>query len=219
MSNPNGKIVDGRFFIHNDWYPGSLPPNIRLDDFAYPESSFSFSGFHSEEPEGFILGFASGNYAFGNFYVGKSGKVTIGKYVILNSVNIICTGSIKIGDHCMFAWGSVITDSWLHDATLRPAIRKSILYNLAHTSTRLLQCDKFSLPVMIEDNVWVGFDAVILPGVRLGQGCIVGSKTVVSENVPPYAVVAGNPARIIKYLEPTDTKGARQKAIEKYTVR
>lgn len=53
--------------------------------------------------------------------------------------------------------------------------------------------------VIIEDDVWIGTDATILSGVKLGQGSIIGAKSVVTKNVPPYAIVVGNPARIIKY--------------------
>lgn len=53
-------------------------------------------------------------------------------------------------------------------------------------------------PVVIEDDVWIGRRALILPGVRIGQGAIVAAGAIVTKDVPPYAVVAGNPARIIK---------------------
>lgn len=53
--------------------------------------------------------------------------------------------------------------------------------------------------VQIEDNVWIGSHAVILPGVTLGRSCIVGAGCVVTRDVPPYAVVAGVPARILRY--------------------
>jgi maltose O-acetyltransferase len=52
--------------------------------------------------------------------------------------------------------------------------------------------------IVIEDDVWIGQRAVILPGVRLGKGCVVGACAVVSRDVPPYAVVVGNPARVVK---------------------
>jgi acetyltransferase-like isoleucine patch superfamily enzyme len=55
--------------------------------------------------------------------------------------------------------------------------------------------------VNIEDNVWIGSHATILPGVRLGRSCIVGAGAVVTKDVPPYAVVAGVPAKIIRYKE------------------
>jgi len=56
-------------------------------------------------------------------------------------------------------------------------------------------------PVRIERNVWIGFDSCVLPGVTIGQGSVVGARSVVAEDVPPYAVVAGNPARVIRLLE------------------
>lgn len=211
-------MIDGRFYIHDDWFPGSLPPNVKLDDHAYPETSFSFSSFYSKLPDGFTLGFASGNYGSGNFYVGENGKVTVGKYVILNSTNLICSSKITIGDHCMFAWGTVITDSWLDTHTLNATHRKSLLLKLAHSDTRFPDFNEHSKAVVIEDNVWVGFDAVILPGVTLGRGCIIGSRTVIRESVPAYAVIVGNPARIVKHLDPDDTEEAKQKAIKEYKV-
>ena len=53
--------------------------------------------------------------------------------------------------------------------------------------------------VIIENDVWIGIDATILSGITLGNGCVVGAGSVVTKSVPPYAVVAGNPARIVKY--------------------
>lgn len=55
--------------------------------------------------------------------------------------------------------------------------------------------------VVLEDRVWVGINATILPGVRIGYGAIVGANSVVTKDVPPMTVVAGNPARIIKELK------------------
>ena len=218
MENKNGKIIDGRFFINNDWYPGGLPSNIKLDKYAYPETSFSFASFYSKLSEGFALGFASGNYGAGNFWVGPNGKVTVGKYVILNSTNILCNRQITIGDHCMFAWGTVITDTWLDARAFNAGHRKSLLFELAHSDFRFPEFSEHAKPVIVEDNVWVGFDAVILPGVTLGRGCIVGSRTVISESVPPYAVIVGNPARIVKFLNPDDTEEAKQQAMKEYRV-
>ena len=51
---------------------------------------------------------------------------------------------------------------------------------------------------IVENDVWVGMDAVIMPGVRIGNGAIVAAKSVVTHDVPPYAIVAGNAARIVK---------------------
>ncbi len=56
-------------------------------------------------------------------------------------------------------------------------------------------------PVHVCSRVWIGFNAIVLKGVTLGEGCVVGAGAVVTKDVPPYTVVAGNPARIIKQLE------------------
>jgi maltose O-acetyltransferase len=53
-------------------------------------------------------------------------------------------------------------------------------------------------PVVINDDVWIGARVIILPGVHIGRGAILGAGAVVTENVPEYAIVAGNPARVIK---------------------
>jgi len=53
--------------------------------------------------------------------------------------------------------------------------------------------------IIVEDDVWIGTDALILSGAHIGKGAIIGARTVVSGNIPAYAVVVGNPGRIIKY--------------------
>lgn len=54
-------------------------------------------------------------------------------------------------------------------------------------------------PIYIEDDVWVGANAVVLPNVTIGRGAIVGANAVVTKDVPPYAIVGGVPAKILKY--------------------
>lgn len=59
-------------------------------------------------------------------------------------------------------------------------------------------------PVTIEDDVWLGTNAVILPGVTVGRGAVVGAGAVVNQDVPAYSVVAGVPARVIRTLDPKE---------------
>ena len=56
-------------------------------------------------------------------------------------------------------------------------------------------------PVHIQDNCWLGVNAVVLKGVTVGHDSIVGANAVVTRNVPPYSIAAGNPARVIKTLD------------------
>lgn len=53
-------------------------------------------------------------------------------------------------------------------------------------------------PVVIEDDVWIGSRVTILPGVVVGRGCVIGASAVVTKSCPPYSVVAGNPAKVVK---------------------
>ena len=66
-----------------------------------------------------------------------------------------------------------------------------------------LMCDQAynSGIICIEDDVWIGANAVVLKNVTLGLGCVVGAGSVVTKDVAPYAIVAGNPAKLIKYRE------------------
>ena len=57
-------------------------------------------------------------------------------------------------------------------------------------------------PIIVEDDVWIGFGSIILSGVRLGKGCIVGAGSVVTKDIPPYAIFAGG--KIIKYRFPKE---------------
>lgn len=59
----------------------------------------------------------------------------------------------------------------------------------------------YGRPIVIEDKVWIGINATVLPGVRIGYGAIIGAGSVVTKDVPPMTIVAGNPARIIRKIE------------------
>ena len=59
----------------------------------------------------------------------------------------------------------------------------------------------YGRPIVLEDKVWIGINSTILQGVTIGYGAIVGAQSVVTRDVPPMTIVAGNPARIIKKIE------------------
>ena len=59
-------------------------------------------------------------------------------------------------------------------------------------------------PVVIEDDVWIGRRAMIMPGVRIGKGSVIGASAVVTKDVPPYSVVGGVPAKVIKRRTPNE---------------
>lgn len=200
-------------YIESDWYAGGIPGNMVCGSHVYLDSSYGFSAFFSEAEEAMHIGEATGCYDRATFITGSRGRIRVGKFCILNGTTLISHDSIVIGDHCMLAWGSAITDSWFTAGPESLALRRRWLWQVAADPNRRLPPFGEPRAVVLEDNSWVGFDAVVLPGVRLGRGCIVGSKSVVWEDVPPYAVVAGNPARIIHYLEADDTPENREKVM------
>ena len=191
---------DGRTYIDNDWYDKGIAGNAFFGENVYLDTSYGFASFQSKEKQGLLMGDASGCYDVVSFIVSEKGKITIGEFSIINGATIICNQQISIGKHCMVAWGALITDNWLHANTFNVNDRQDLLKKTGNDPNRLYPFGNQTAPVILEDNCWVGFGATIMPGVRLGEGCVIGSKTIITEDVPPYAIVAGNPSRIVKYL-------------------
>jgi acetyltransferase-like isoleucine patch superfamily enzyme len=189
--------------LANDWYRGVVPPNVVLARDVYVDTSYSFVPFFSEKERALVMGEASGAYDRTAFVVGASGRVTVGPYTVLNATTLVCNERIAIGAHCLLAWGSVVTDTW-PDAGVSLEARRRALREAAADPRRRIAPVSPPRPVTLEDNVWIGFDAVVLPGVTIGRGAIVGCKTIVRRSIPPYAVVVGDPARIIRTLDPEE---------------
>ncbi len=80
-----------------------------------------------------------------------------------------------------------------------------------HRYTRETFEGMVSKPVAIGDNVWIGYRVIILPGVTVGRNAIIGAGAVCTKDVPPYAIVGGVPARVLKYREdPVSNVGDRE---------
>lgn len=108
-------------------------------------------------------------------------KVEIGHNTYINPhILMMAAGGIFIGNNVQIAaYTKIITNN--HD-----------LYNRAVITCR---------PVLIADNCWIGAGAILLPGVSVGENSVVGAGSVVTKDVPPNTVVAGNPAKIIRELD------------------
>ena len=116
----------------------------------------------------------------------KKGSITIGNYcLICPGVRISSAHRITIGDNCMFANGAFITDADWHGIYDRVSIGKRE-------------------PITIENNVWVGDSAIVCKGVTIGENSIIGAGAVVTADVPPNAITAGNPAKIVRQLDPNE---------------
>ena len=122
----------------------------------------------------------------------------IGAFTMINGAEIICDESIRIGDYGLISWNVVLMDNYRVPCSIekRRAYIRAILQNVRVQWTSR----RDAKPIVIGDNVWIGHDSVVLPGVEIGNGSIVGARSVVIESVPELAVAAGNPARVIRRL-------------------
>lgn len=182
--------------IENDWFGGALPNNIDLDDEAVIETSYTLAMFDSVRRPGLTIGRGTGIYVGGCIITGREGSVRIGQYCCLNAANIIASGEVIIGDHVLLGWGSVLTDT-VCTSTHTVAGRRRLLEGTALDLGRGMPTLGPPRPVVLEDNVWVGFGAVIGPGVTVGRDSVVGARSVVTEDVPRNTVVVGDPARVV----------------------
>lgn len=187
--------------IPNDWFPWHIPSGVELGRDAYIDTSYSFAACRVSNQGAVRFGEASGAYSRSTFVVGEQGMVRLGNYSCLNGSNLICEKAIDIGDGCLISWGVVVTDCWPNSA-VDAEVRRRILTAAGDSTHRHPPARVDPQPVTIGDYCWIGFDSVILPGVSLGEGVIVGCRTVVAEDVPPYSVVVGHPARVVRELEP-----------------
>lgn len=197
--------------LDHDWYGRGIPPNVVIGRDVYIDTSYGFAPFCSERSPGLVLGDACGAYDRTTFVVGPCGAVLVGDYTCLNGTYIVANDRITIGAHCLLAWGSVLTDSWIGRAS--PGARRAALQAAAKDPGRHPGPVETPRPVTLEDNVWLGFDSVVLPGVTLGRGAIVGCKTIVTRDVAPYEVVVGDPMRVVRKLDADDTREARERAL------
>lgn len=181
-----------------DYYPGFLPENIRLSDEHYIETSYSFLHYRSELEDGLTLGQASSMYRGTMLDVGPKGRVRIGDFTLVHGARIISDAEVTIGDYTLISWNVVIMDCYRLPWDI--AARRVELTEVVERPGRVLHSYQKARPVSIGRNVWLGFDVCVLPGVSIGEGAIVGAKSVVADDVPDYAIVAGNPARVIRSI-------------------
>jgi acetyltransferase-like isoleucine patch superfamily enzyme len=130
---------------------------------------------------------------------GMGGEISIGEYCFMGpGSRIWSAGKITIGDRVLIAHNVNIHDNISH--SLHSAERHEDFVYFVNSGLQKPFDIKIQA-IVIEDDVWIGFNATIMKGVRIGKGAIIGANTVITKDIPPYAVVVGNPAKIIKYTD------------------
>src|SRR5882724_3730634 len=172
-----------------DWYPGTIPENVIIDETAYVETTFSFFLFRGELPGAVKYGRGSSTYLGTMFDVGPRGRVELGEYALVHGARIICDAEVTIGDYALISWNVVFMDTYRVPLDRRE--RRRELELVPTRPLRVAAGEVPARPIRLERNVWIGFDTCILPGVTIGEGSIVGARAVVTQNVAPFTIVAG----------------------------
>jgi len=190
--------------IPGDWFPARVPDNVVVADDAYLESSYSFEQFRSIVPNAVSIGRGSSVYQGVMFELGERARASVGQFTLMNGARLICDTEITIGDYCFISWNVVIMDT--HRIPANSGERRACLEAAVQRSPRRVVASSASRPIHIGTNVWIGFDCCLLPGATIGEGSVVGARSVVTGDIPPFSIAVGNPARVIRKLEPHEVK-------------
>ena len=130
---------------------------------------------------------------------GEQGRIELGNAVLLcPGVRIDAASKVSIGDNCMLAAGSYVTDADWHD-----------LYD----RTRPIGTTR---AVSLANNVWLGDGATVCKGVTIGENSVIGAGSVVASDIPENVIAAGNPAQVIRALDPDQPITRRETLFENF---
>jgi acetyltransferase-like isoleucine patch superfamily enzyme len=125
-----------------------------------------------------IEDFCTVNNGVGDVYIGDRSLIGMGNVII---------GPVKIGNDVILAQNIVISglNHGYEDVSIPPSMQK--------VTTKQIE---------LADNIWIGANAVITAGVKIGKHCVIGAGSVVTKDIPDYCVVVGNPAKVVKKYNP-----------------
>lgn len=178
--------------LEDDWFAGRIPSNIEVGQNSVIDSSFCFKHYFAAAPIGLRVG-KNVTIWRTSLAADEDATIEIGDDCYLANASLVCSKKIVIGSRVMIAGGVTITDSDFHPSS--PAARLADTVALSPIGDRKRRPPIEARPVIIEDDVWIGYNATILKGVRIGSGALIAPGAIVIRDVAPGLEVAGNPAR------------------------
>ena len=137
-----------------------------------------------------LLGKSDGAFINPPFYCDYGFNIEVGKNFFCNyNCTILDVGKVRIGDNCLFAPNVAI---YTAGHPVHPAMR-----NTGY---------EYGMDVTIGNNVWLGGNVVVCPGVTIGDNVVIGAGSVVTKDIPSWTVAAGNPCRVIREITDEDMK-------------
>ena len=176
------------------WLHGVLPANVVAGGGTVISGEVAFKRFQSRQTPALVLGEQCTMDGV-QFAVGPEGVVEIGDYCYFTNAVLLCELALRIGRYVVVGWNTTIADTDFHP--LAPALR---IADAVACSPLAQDRTRPPIPrreVVIEDDVWIGPNATILKGVRIGAGSLVEPGALVTRSVPPRSRVSGNPAEVV----------------------
>jgi acetyltransferase-like isoleucine patch superfamily enzyme len=177
--------------LPGDWARGSIPTNVIAGPGCVIDSTFCFKHFFSTLPGALRLGSHVTLWRTA-LSTEAEGTIVIGDHSWIANASLVAVRQISIGARVVIAGGATVVDSDFHP--LDPAARLADTIALSPRGDRARRPTFEARPVIIEDDVWIGWNATILKGLRIGAGAVIHPGAVVTRDVAPGAHVHGNPA-------------------------
>lgn len=174
-----------------------------LHEFSGIEASHgSQVAFHKIRPKtGCRLTIGKHSMVEGSLIFDREGaSIQIGERTFIGSAALISAENITVGDDVLISWGCTVVDHNSHSISW--CERSSDVTNWANGKKDWKHVER--KPVVIGSKAWIGFNAIVLKGVTIGEGAIIGAGSVVTKDVPPYTIVGGNPAQVIREIPPDE---------------
>lgn len=180
--------------LDGDWYDGRVPENVVAGENTVVDSSFCFKHYFSGADVGLRVG-RDVTFWRTSLAAEENGYIEVGDGSYLANAALVCTEQITIGARCLVAGGVTICDSDFHPVA--PAARLADTIAISPRGDRTHRPPIDVRPVVIGDDVWIGWNATVLKGVTVGDGAVIAAGALVLRDVPAGATVAGNPARVV----------------------
>ena len=185
--------------LPDPWRESALPANVRVGTNTVIAGAHAFKRFRSRREPGLVIG-SHCTLDGTHFAVGEEGRVQIGDYCYFTNAVLLCEDELRIGNYVVIGWNTTIADTDFHP--LGPAERIADAIACSPLGKGRARPPIPRRPVIIEDDVWIGPNATILKGVRIGAGAMVEAGALVTRDVPPGMRVVGNPAQVIDEASP-----------------
>jgi acetyltransferase-like isoleucine patch superfamily enzyme len=172
-----------------------LPPNVQIGSETVITGDYTFKRFRTRVDPGLIIG-SHCTMDGVHFALGEDARASIGDYCYFTNAVLLCELELRIGSYVVIGWNATIADTDFHPIAPAERILDAVACSPLSKGRPRPHIERQG--VIIEDDVWIGPNATILKGVRIGAGAFIEAGTLVTRDVPPRARVIGNPAQVTR---------------------